>query len=111
MRQLLNLKGSKFELQIKWITRKTKCLHAACKICHGVYTWRETCRYAVRQIELFKALNSNLTQHFYWSVICNAPFKKFTHKILEVCFIALLMSTVNDDIESNLMHLFKNGIT
>ena len=42
MQQFFNLIGSKFELQIKWITRKAQCLHPACKICHGVYKCGET---------------------------------------------------------------------
>lgn len=42
MQQFFNLTVSKFELQIKWITRKAKFLHPACKICHGVYNCGET---------------------------------------------------------------------
>ena len=56
---------------------------------------------------LSKHLNSNITHHFSCAVICNAPVKKFTCKILEVYFIALLKLTRNDQSESDLLHLFK----
>ena len=55
-------------------------------------------------------LSSNITHHS-WSVICNAPVKKFTSKILEAYFIMLLNPTLNDQIEQDLIHLFQNGIT
>ena len=50
MRKFHNFTGSKFDLRIKWITRKTKtlfklkdkCVHPACKIYHGVCSCRET---------------------------------------------------------------------
>ena len=58
-----------------------------------------------------KRLNSNITDHFTWSVISNAPVKKLTRKILEAYFIPLLKPTLNDQIESDLLHFFKNGIT
>ena len=50
MRKFHNFTESKFDLRIKWITRKTKtlsklknkCLHAACKMCDGVCGPTET---------------------------------------------------------------------
>ena len=50
MRNFHNFTGSKFDLRIKWITRKTKtlfklkdkCLHPVRKIYHGVYSCGET---------------------------------------------------------------------
>ena len=75
-------------------------------------------------------LNSNITHHLSWPVICNAPVKKLTRKILEALFIEfnapvkkltrkileayfieLLKPTLNDQIESDLLYLFKNGTT
>ena len=55
-----------------------------------------------------KHLNSNILHRFSWSVICKAPIKKFTHKILEEYFI---VPTLNDQIELDLLHLFKNENT
>ena len=115
------------------MTRKTsllklydKSLHPACKIYHDVCSCGETyigetiknmeTRWNEHNMRLAKSnpsmhLNSNVTHHFSWSVICKAPVKKFTCKILQEYFIALLKSTLNDQIESDLLHLFKNGIT
>ena len=129
----LILKGSKFDLRIKWITRKTKtlfklkdkCVHPACKIYRGVCSWGETyIGETIRNVKTrwnehnipseksnpSKLLNSNIAHHFSWSVICNAPVKKSTRKILEAYFIAPLKPTLNDQIESDLLHLFKGTL-
>ena len=58
-----------------------------------------------------KYLNSNTIHHFSCSVIFSAPVRKLTGKTLEAYFIALLKPTLNDERESYLLHLFKNGIT
>ena len=50
MRQFHNFTASKFDLRIKWITKKTKalfklkdkCLHLACEIYHGICSCGET---------------------------------------------------------------------
>ena len=122
MRKLHNFTESKFDLQIKWITRKTKTLfklkykrlHPACKIYHAVCNCGKTyIRETVTNVRTrwnkhnipseklnpSKHLKSKITHHFIWSVICNASVQKFTHKILEACFIALLKQTLNDHIE------------
>ena len=65
----------------------------------------------IKKIEPFKAFDNNITHHFNWSVICNAPVKNFTRKILEVYFIAPLKPALNDQISSDLLRLYKNGIT
>ena len=130
MRKFHNFTGSKFELRIKWITRKTisvdKCVHPACRIYHGVCSCGETyiretirnkeTRWSERNIPSEKSnpskhLNSDITHHFCWPVICNAPFKKLTRKILETYSITLLKPFLNDQIESDLLYLFKNAIT
>ena len=134
MRKFHNFTGSKFDLRIKWITRKTKtlfklkdnCLHQACKIYHSACSCGETyigeivrnvgTRWNIHNIPSEKSnpskhLNSNITHHLSWSVICNAPAKKMTRKILEAYFITLSKPTLNDQIDSDLLHLFNDGIT
>ena len=133
MQKFCTFTGSKFDLWIRWITRKMKslfksedkCLHPACKIYHCVCSCRETyIGETIRNVETrwnkhntpseksnpSKHLNSNITHYFSFSVICNAPVKKLTHKILEVYFIVLIKWTLHDQIESDLFCLFKNGI-
>ena len=81
---------------------------------------RETVRYMATRWKQYKMssenlnpskhLNNSKTRYFNWSVIYNAPaVKKFKCKLLEVHYIALLKPTMNH-IESDLLHLFKNGI-
>ena len=134
MRKFHNCTGSKSDLQIKWITKKmntlsklkNKCLHPACKICQGVCSCVETyIQETIRNVEIrwnkhnmpseksnpSKHSNNNITHHFSWSVFCNPPVKMFTCKSLEAYFIMLLKPTLNDQIESDLLDLFKNGIT
>ena len=104
---------------------KHEYLHPACKTYHGVYSCGRTyVGETVRNVDSrwnkhnmpseklnpSKHLNSNITHHFSWSVICNAPVKKFTCKILEANFISLLKPTFTDQIEPDLFHLFKNEI-
>ena len=134
MRKFHNFTGSKFDFRIKWITRKMKsllklkdkCLHPACKIYYGVCRGGETyIGETIRNLESrwnqhnmsseqsypSKQLNGDITHHFSWSSICRTPVKNFKRKILQAFFITLLKPTLNDPIESDLLHLFKNGIT
>ena len=56
-------------------------------------------------------INSYLDHLFTWSVISNAPTNKFKRKIIEAYFIPIIKSTVNDQPDSDLLYLFRNGIT
>ena len=58
-----------------------------------------------------KHLRDNIDHSFTWKVICNAHNRKFARKILEAYFIATMKPSLNDQIDSDLLHLFKNGIT
>ena len=58
-----------------------------------------------------KQINSHLYHSFTWSIICNAPTNKFKWKIIEAYFIAINKPTLNDQLDSDLLHLFRNGIT
>lgn len=54
-------------------------------------------------------LNNSITNHFNWSVTCTAAVN-VTHKILEASIIMLLKLTLNDQIESDLLQVIKNGV-
>ena len=58
-----------------------------------------------------KHLRDNTDHSFTWKVICNAPNRKLARKILEAYYIATMKPSLNDQINSDLLHLFKNGIT
>ena len=124
MRKFHSFTGSKFDLSIKWITRKTKTLFklkdklyiqpVKC-VCGETYIGETTrnveTRWNERNMPSVKSnpskhLNSNITHHFF-----KVPVKKLTCETLDVYFITLLKPTLNDLIESDLLHLFENGIT
>ena len=53
----------------------------------------------------------DIDHSFTWKVICNVPNRKLVHKILEAYFIATMKLGLNDQIDSDLLHLIRNGIT
>ena len=58
-----------------------------------------------------KHLRDNIDHSFTWKVICNSSNRKLARKILEAYFIATMKPSLNDQIDSDLLHLLKNGIT
>ena len=58
-----------------------------------------------------KHLRDNINHSFTWKFICNAPNRKLARKMLEAYFIATMKPSLNDQIDSDLLHLFKIGIT
>ena len=126
--------NDKYDIRIKWLTRKMKtlfklkdpCIHPACKIYKGVCTCGEAyIGETIRNVETRRKEHnipsdkSNPSKHIYshidhifnWSTICNAPTNKFKRKIIEAYFIAIMKPTLNDQLDSDLLHLFRNGIT
>ena len=105
---------------------KDPCIHPACKIYKGVCICGETyIGETIRNVETrwkehntpsdksnpSKQINSHLDHIFTWSIICNTPTNKFKRKIIETYFIAINKPTLNDQLDSDLFHLFRNGIT
>ena len=58
-----------------------------------------------------KLLRDNIDHSFTWKAICNVSNRKIARKILEAYFIATMKPSLNDKIDSDLLHLFRNGIT
>ena len=102
--------NDKYDIRIKWLTRKMKtlfnlqdpCIHPACKIHKGVCTCEETyigetisnveTRWKEHNIPSDKSnpskhINSHIDHIFTWSIICNAPTNIFKWKIIETYFI------------------------
>ena len=126
--------NDKYDIRIKWLTRKMKtlfklkdpCIHPACKIYKGVCICGETyIGETIRNVETrwkehntpsdksnpSKHIHSHLDQIFTRSIICNAPTNRFKWKVIEAYFIAIIKSTLNNQLDPNLLHLFKNGVT
>ena len=58
-----------------------------------------------------KHLRDYIDHSFTWKVICNAPNRTLARKILEAYFNATMKPILNDKIDSDLLHLFRNSIT
>ena len=124
----------KYDNRIKWLTRKMKtlfklkdpCIHPACKFYRRVCTCGEAyigeiirnveTRWKERNIPSNKSnpskhINTHIDHIFTWSIICNAPTNKFKRKIIGACFIAIMKPTLNDQLDLDLLPLFRNGIT
>ena len=124
----------KIDVRIKWLTKKIrtlfhlkdKSLHPACKIYEGIcicgekYIGETKRNVEIRWMEHntpsdksnpAKHRRDNTDHSFTWKAICNAPNRKLAPKILEAYFISTMKSSLNDKIDSDLLHLFRNGIT
>ena len=58
-----------------------------------------------------KHLYQNINHVFTLSVICSAPKIDRTRKNLEAFYIALMRPNLNEQCDSNVLTLFRNGIT
>ena len=128
-----NYTSSKYRVAIKWITKKTKTLfplkdrnnHPACKIYEGVCScgstyigetkrnceqrWKE--HLPPHKSEPANHIRENHDHKFQWRVIANAPMNNRTRKNLEALYIALKRPNLNEQVESNVLTLFRFGIT
>ena len=127
------LTNHKFELRIKWLTKKVKTLfklkdrnpYPACVIYEGTCVCGEnyigeTERNAVtrwtehnntnRNSEPAKHLVKNHGHAFEWKILCRASKFDRDRKNLEACFIALRKPSLNNQVESKSLVLFRNGI-
>ena len=58
-----------------------------------------------------KYLHQNINHVFNWSVICSAPKSDRTRRNLEAFYIALMRPNSNEPCASNVLTLFRYGIT
>ena len=58
-----------------------------------------------------KHLAENNNHSFQWKVLISAPKNTRTRKNLEAYLIALMKPTLNEQVESNVLILFRNGVT
>ena len=101
-------------------------LHLSCKIYKGICSCGETyigetiCNVEERwsehnsadnKSEPAKHLADNNEHSFLWSILLDAPKDGRTHKNLELFFIAKLKPSLNRQEDSNMLTLFRNGVT
>ena len=56
-------------------------------------------------------LPNNIGHLFRWEILMPAPKDKRTHTNLEAFFIAVQKPSLNEQVKSNILHLFQSGIT
>ena len=64
-----------------------------------------------KQSEPARHLKENLSHNFAWIIICSAPTKWKPRNNLEKIIIALKRPPLNDQIKTEKLRLFRNGIT
>ena len=126
--------GEKYDIAVKWLMKKVKSLFTlkdwnfrpSCKIYKGVCSCGETNigetignveeRWSEQnsvdnKSEAAKHLADNKEHSFSWSILLAAPKDGRTHKNLEAFFIAKLKPSLNRQQDSNMLTLFRNGVT
>ena len=124
----------KVKFNMIWATRKIKSLfnikdnvkHLSCVIYQGICSCAhnyigETIRNAVTRIDEHekpngkseppKHLENNPGHKFYWMVLSRAPSHCLKRKILEAYFIRELNPSLNDQLDSEILILFRHGVT
>ena len=105
---------------------KDRVQHMACVIYEGICSCGqkyvgETVRIAEsrfsehnvpsKESEPSKHLLANPTHSFTWNVITTAPHSNQKRKILEAYYISKFKPCLNDQLESKMLLLFRNGVT
>ena len=133
--KLQTFTNGKVRYNIIWNTRKMQSLfnnkdkvqHLSCVIYEGVCTsgadyigetirnvkikWHEHESGIDKNSECFKHLQEHLSHGFQGSVISIAPRNTFKWKILEAYFIKIMVPSLNSQMNSDVLTLFRNGIT
>ena len=73
--------------------------------------WNEHENGTDKSSERAKHFNENDNHEFKWSTLSLAPKILFKRKILEAYFIKKLNSILNNQLNSNILTFFRNGVT
>ena len=125
---------NKYDIRIKWITKKVKQLfklksrnpHPSCVIYEGICSCQESyIGETVRNVEIrwqehedtqkdsepAKHLKNNPTHSFTWKVLLPASSIRRIRQNMEASIIALKRPSLNERVESKKLSLFRNGVT
>ena len=134
IRKFYEFTGNRYQLVIKWKTKKVKNLffikdknpHLSLQIYEGVCSCGdnyigETERNVVTRWEEHenpghnsepaKHLKANPTHTFSWRCIIKAPKGSKERKFLEASFISTMGPSLNNQVETKTLQLFRNGVT
>ena len=126
--------GDRYDIAVKWLTKKVKWIFTlkdcnlppSCKIYKGVCSCGETyigetiCNVEERwseqnsadnKSEPAKNLADNKEHSFLWSILLAVPKDGRTRKNLEAFFIVKLKPSLHRQEDSNMLTLFRNGVT
>ena len=73
--------------------------------------WNEHENGTDKNSECAKHLDENDSREFKWSILSLAPKASFKRKILEVYFIKTLNPILNNQLNSDILTFFRDGIT
>ena len=106
---------------------KDKVSHYSCIIYRGICScgadyigetvlnarlrWNEHENGTDNNSECAKHLNENDNREFKWSILSLAPKISFKRKILEAYFIKTLNPVLNNQLNNDILTLFRNGVT
>ena len=134
LKKLCEFTNDHFIFRIIWKTRNVRSFfplkdrnrYQSCKIYKGVcscgatYIGETERNVSVRwnehnhpdgKSEPSKHLRENIDHEFTWSVISDAPKNMRTRRNLEASFFGLYKPSLNEQLESNTLNLFRNGVT
>ena len=126
--------NGKVKFNIIWSKRKIKSLfkikdnfkHLSCVVYHGICSSEnnyigETIKNVVTRIdeheqpngksECSKHLKNNPGHQFNWIILSRAPSHRLKRNIPEAYFINQLNPSLNDQLDSEILTLFRHGIT
>ena len=73
--------------------------------------WNEHESGTDKNLECFKHLKENFSLQFHWSLLSIASKNTFKQKMFEVYFITIMEPSLNSQMNSDMLKLFRNGIT
>ena len=73
--------------------------------------WNKHENGADKNSECAKHLHENDNYEFKWSILSLEPKVSFKRTILEVCFIKTLSPILNNQLNNDILALFRNGVT
>ena len=132
--KLVSFTGGKVKFNVVWNTRKIQSLfplkdkfqHLSCVIYNGICSCVETyvgetirsCKIRCdkhndinKNSEPANHLARNIEHESSWFILARAPVNTLKIKILEAYFIKLIAQSLNEQLNKDVVMLFRNGVT
>ena len=132
--KLVSFTSGKVKFNVVWNTCKIQSLfplkdkvqHLSCVIYKGICSCGETyvgetirsCKIRCdehndvnKNSEPAKHLAGNIEHEFSWFILARAPVNTLKRRILEAYFIKLIAPSLNEQLDNDVLMLFRNGVT